>query len=437
VAGLGGTGNHGVTSRSGTDNGTATALVGAGNLTWTAPATAALVRRGEAVPPDHDVLDELLLIPSSRRPRLLVPAGRPAAAAESVRRYSQALEWHERVVRVVLAAGLRTGVLDRLVPDRLRVTVPDAERELVTSLQAEVGRVLGRAVVLSLGVGTPRANRKPVLQAISSDGEALAFVKLGDTAVTRELLRAEAGALGRLAERPPAVLRVPRALHLGEWNGIELLVQSALRTPPYLTHRRSSVPHAAMRALVSAFDAGRGPALDSPAWRRIVTAPAEVTDPARAALFAAAVTSAADRLEGVVLAQGAWHGDWTPWNMAWVRDEVRIWDWERFAEGVPVGFDALHYALAARARRRPWDEALSTTLRDASRLVAPLGVPAAEGGAVALLYLLDLCRRYLTAAAPEVGRPLRPRADGLLRFVATAAGASPAGPIPLPDWRSE
>ena len=53
------------------------------------------------------------------------------------------------------------------------------------------------------------------------------------------------------------------------------------------------------------------------------------------------------------LAFGAWHGDWTPWNMASTAGGLLVWDWERFATGVPVGFDALHYWLQIERRRPP------------------------------------------------------------------------------------
>ena len=49
---------------------------------------------------------------------------------------------------------------------------------------------------------------------------------------------------------------------------------------------------------------------------------------------------------------GAWHGDWVPWNMARHGDEVLLWDWEHYEEGVPVGFDALHFLRKAAAQCR-------------------------------------------------------------------------------------
>jgi hypothetical protein len=420
---------------------TAGALISAGNLCWTPPARAALVTRGTPVPAGETTLGEFLLIPSAARPRLLVPAGHPAAAAESVRRFSHSLGWRERLLRAALTGVLRTGAPDLLVPARMRITAPGASADQVRSLQDHLGGLLGEPVVLSLGVGTARANRKPVLEAISRSGRPLAFVKLADHDLTRQLLASEASALTRLAANPPAGLDVPRLLHLGSWNGTGVLVQSALRTPPWLTHRRSSVPFAAMRALSEAFGTGRRPACDSPSWQRILTDGETITDAARATLFAKTAAAIGALLERCELRHGAWHGDWAPWNMAWVRgtvhgtvrDTVRIWDWERFAEGVPAGFDPLHYVLAQHAIQLPWTGALDATRAQAAAITRWSGVAPSEADLVFLWYLLELCRRYLLSAAPATGVSLRPRADSLLGYLYSAVHPGTGNPA-LPDW---
>jgi hypothetical protein len=412
---------------------TADALISAGNLCWTAPARAQLITRGTPVPSGERALGEFLLIPSAAKPRLLVPAGHPAAAAESVRRFSHSLDWRERVLRTALTGALRTGILDRLVPDRMRITAPRDGGEQVQSLQEHIGGLLGEPVVLSLGVGTARANRKPVLEAISRTGQPLAFVKLGDNDLTRQLLDREAAALAQLAARPPAGLQAPRLVHLGDWNGTHVLVQSALRTPPWLTHRRSTVPYAAMRSLSDTFGSGRRPVSDSPSWQLIVADAALVTDRPRAERFAQITGALAASLGDRALIHGAWHGDWAPWNMAWVRGQVRIWDWERFADGVPAGFDPLHYVLAMHQLKLPWTAALDATRAQAAPAVRGSGVAPGEADSVFLWYLLELCRRYLLSAGPQTGVSLRPRADELLTYLYTATHPGTACP-PLPDW---
>jgi hypothetical protein len=409
-------------------------LLDAARLCWPPPAVARVDRGDAAVRTAEQItLAEFLVVPSADRPRLLVPAGAPRAAAASVHRFSHALGWRERVIRTALMVALRSGALDTRAPDRLRVGVPPGLAPEVRSLQEHLAGLLGHDVVLSVGVGSPRANRKPVLQAISPSGTALAFVKLGDTAVTRELLAGEADALRRLADRPPPGIEVPRLLHTGTWNGVHLLVQSPLRTPVLPGARRSAAPVAAMRSLADTFDRGRLEVTRSPLWVDLAGAPALVRDGPRRDLFARVVATLAERLGGTELRHSAWHGDWTPWNLVRTRTTVRAWDWERFAEGVPVGLDALHYGASLRAGRQSWDAVLDQVTRDAARTTAVMGVPEAEARSVALVYLAELCRRYLLAAQPAVGLPLRSRADGLLIHLCRSVGV----PAPtLPGWRT-
>jgi hypothetical protein len=408
-------------------------LLDAARLCWPPPAEARVGRRDAVRPAGQVSLAEFLVVPSADRPRLLVPAGAPRAAAASVNRFSHALGWRDRVVRTALMVALRSGALDTRAPDRLQVGVPPGLADEVRSLPEHLAGLLGDDVVLSVGVGTPRANRKPVLQAISPSGRALAFVKLGDTAVTRDLLAAEAGALRRLADRPPPGIEVPRLLHSGAWNGVHLLVQSPLRTPVLPGARRSAPPVAAMRSLADTFDRGRLEVTRSPLWGSLTGAPALVRDGARRDLFARVVATLAERLGGIELRHSAWHGDWTPWNLVRTRTAVRAWDWERFAEGVPVGLDALHYRASLRPGRQPWEAVLDQVTREAAATTAVMGVPEPEAGPVALVYLAELCRRYLLAAQPAVGLPLRSRADGLLDHLCRTVGM----PVPaLPGWRT-
>jgi hypothetical protein len=78
-------------------------------------------------------------------------------------------------------------------------------------------KVLDCDVVVSLRIGPPRANRKPVLELLSPRGEALGFAKVGVTGLTRELVRAEAAALDVLGAAIGPSQVIPRHLH-GQWR---------------------------------------------------------------------------------------------------------------------------------------------------------------------------------------------------------------------------
>ncbi|GAA4485888.1 hypothetical protein GCM10023191_011150 [Actinoallomurus oryzae] len=357
------------------------------------------VRSGGGTP----ALREFAFLPSAERPRLLLPAGLPAAAASALRRYSHDLGAPQRVVRALTATGVRAGLADRTLRHRLHVTGAGE------SIEDRLSELLSRRVVVSVGLGSARANRKPILHAITPDGEPVAFVKVGDTATARELVAAEAAALARLAERSFSGLRVPRVLHHGDWRGLRLLVLSPLPTGAVSFRSRRRAPVAAMRELTGA--TRRVPLASTAFWRRFGDLPLEDTrQRERLAEVVERIGAAygADELEF-----GAWHGDWAPWNMAWHRGRVQLWDWERYDPDVPAGLDYAHYRLQTGGGYDTWPD---------PELLAPYGMRGRAAAITVELYLLELARRYLGDAQGALGEPLRPRAAKLLDLLHSNAG---------------
>jgi hypothetical protein len=110
---------------------------------------------------------------------------------------------------------------------------------------------------------------------------------------------------------------------------------------------------------------------------------------------------------------GAWHGDWTPWNMAWHGGRLQLWDWERFDPDVPAGLDLLHYRSQTGGGYDSWPD---------PAILAPLGQRGRTAAVTTELYVLELTRRYLYAAQGELGEPLRPQAARLLDLLYANAG---------------
>ncbi|QFG24734.1 phosphotransferase [Actinomadura sp. WMMB 499] len=364
---------------------------------------------------------ELCFLPNASAPRLLLPAGRPGVAAAALRRYSHDLTAKQRAARAAGAAAARTGLPGRTLRDRITV------RGGGPSVEDRLGEILGRDVVTVIGLGpAARANRKPILHALTPKGRAAAFVKVGDNAATRALIADEAAALGHLAERGPLPgVDVPRVLHHGEWNGMTLLVLSPLPTSARGRRPRAEAPVEAMRALAGLDGLARERLAETAFWESIRATPAALGDPARAARLTAVTKEIEARHGALDLDFGAWHGDWTPWNMAWHRGVLRLWDWERFERRVPLGFDLVHYRLQERTRR-PGPSPYERRPGDAPDVLAPLGLPAAAAEAVLDLYLLALCCRYQRGGAGPRGEAVRAQADGLLDLLA-AHTAQPSG----------
>jgi hypothetical protein len=119
--------------------------------------------------------------------------------------------------------------------------------------------------------------------------------------------------------------------------------------------------------------------------------------------------------------------------MVWAGDGVRLWDWERFARGVPYGLDALYYAVPLTQA-----EADCARLRESTvRALAPFSVDRHEADLILPLYVTALCARFLPDSLTEHGQLLRPRVAALLDLLERLleAGATPtvaAPPTPRP-----
>jgi hypothetical protein len=375
-------------------------------LLWPAPATVTIGRARHA-----GAQRSYLILPSLTRPRLLVPRRTRRAAGGAVRGYGEQSSAARRAAVRLAAAALAAGAGDAVLRDRLEVAGPD-------TIEDHLSRELGRPVLLSLHLGPARANRKPVLQLLDAGGGPVGFAKVATTALTGRLVAAETATLRTLARAGLRHVSPPAALAGGSWRGLEILVQSPL--PVRQPRRPSAARLAAATAEVAAVGGITTQPLDGPYLAglrdRVAALPAESTrDGLSGALAALAGT-------GVELRIGSWHGDWTPWNTAVVADTVLAWDWERFAGGVPVGFDALHYDLQPRALGHvdAAGAAAADAVRRAPGLLAPVGVPAESAAAVAVLYLVEILTRYVGDGQTRWGH-WRSMTEGVLAAARAAA----------------
>ncbi|OLB82247.1 MAG: hypothetical protein AUI14_00990 [Actinobacteria bacterium 13_2_20CM_2_71_6] len=354
---------------------------------------------------------EFVAVPNARRPRLLVPAGSRRVAAGAVRRYAQPAARTARLKRDLAAWALRTGVDRALLRDRITVTGAD-------TIDSYLRTVLDRDVAISVHIGPARANRKPVLQLLSPEGETVGFAKLGTNALTRRLVRLEATALAALHHARLSTVVIPRILHTGRWQGHEVLVQEAL--PAWQPRRpaRLRLP-AAMREVASCLGITAAPLRRSP-YLAALAGRLSIVDggPLRGAVLALV-----DRRGHTALEFGAWHGDWAPWNMAALADSVLVWDWERFTPGVPLGFDAIHHELQLRLERgEDAGTAVDATLAAVPALLATFAVAPDAAEVTALLYLIDLATRYLADRQAEAGARLGVLGSWLLPVLVRRVG---------------
>ena len=348
-----------------------------------------------------------VVLPSVRRPRVLVPAESSRLGALAVRRYAEPKSPWKRLQRDAAALALWGGVGRIAFRDRLEVSAGPGD------IEHHLRGVLGTDLTVSVHIGPARADRKPVLQLLAPDGSTVGFAKLGPAPLTRRLVLAEAAALELLGRRGTPGLTVPTVWHAGRWRDAQLLVHSAL---PVWRRRTAVAPDrlaAAMRALATTGGVYTQVLRVSPYWSRLRDRLRAVADHPEGRALAEPAATLQDRAGDIALDFGCWHGDWSPWNMAVLPDTLLVWDWERFATGVPLGFDALHFclqrSLQAGGFGRTVDAgvAVEDCLANARWTLGPQGVPdVAAAHLTALLYLLDLACRYVEDRQANAGARL-------------------------------
>lgn len=336
-------------------------------------------------------------LPNRSAVRLLVP-GTPRAAGSALRRYSAALTRREVLTRRLAATAARVVGPHRLSHGAAITIAGDGG-----SIVEHLSEVLGREVQVALTIGNARVNRKPVLQVFDGAGHTLAFAKVGLSDETRDLIRHEADSLEQLAGLVPRV-RLPEVLAFTHWRGHPVLTMSALEArPPRRGDAVAPLSHMAAFSLALGHATAELP--EVPQWRRLRAA-LPATDRLGLGLLADRIEAAAERLPRLVV--GAWHGDWTTWNMARSRtSELLLWDLERFERGAVHGLDAFHFEVN---RERDW-RAGGEQLLGAITRAWKAGGQRRSGRLVGAVYLAVIAGRYLAADGSPLAGLIQRRLD--------------------------
>lgn len=334
---------------------------------------------------------DLVVLPRATQPRLLVPAS-PAKAAAALRGYQTSATGRTRRKARLVAVLARAGAT-RLAPTVVRI----CSSGQAEGIDAHLARILGRAVDISIHLGPPRAVRKPVIQLLDAEThQTIGFAKVGVNPLTRELVAREAANLADLQGHDLHRLRIPELLHHGGWQGLDLLVQSAL-TPEGSAPPTVGDVEAAMLELSGV----RGLMTGTLRSHRYLGQLRSRIDRCPTSPAASAVEEALDRIAApaadLELRFGAWHGDWTPWNMAaGGRRRLLVWDWEHFEPDVPAGYDRLHHHLHCELRSgRDPGAALASMRQAAAGLLRHFQPSDPARELTALLYVVDIATRYL------------------------------------------
>jgi len=348
------------------------------------------------------------LFPHPRRVRLVLPARRPHATAI----LHASARGRQSATRSAMQAGAMLARIPGVVENApaLIVEAGNCSRDDDTA-DVALSRVVGESVFVSWAVGPRRANRKPVLQLSTHQAKTIGFAKAGIDDLTRVLVGKEAGALQALSRHHFTVLNHPVVLGRTWVRDTQLLAISSIDSDGASLRdtlgragaARRHLLHQAMTELATAQGVNQQ-AIGSSAWlerleRRIQSVP----DRVRQRRLSEAVTPL--RTLTRRLPFGSWHGDWQPANFAIHDSSVAVWDWERYEQDVPLGFDSQHLALqtAITQMQVPPRDAASWALESARQRLAPWSISAEDARVVAILHLFDVSVRYIVDRQYDAG----------------------------------
>lgn len=351
------------------------------------------------LPAGFDRADRFAVIPAGDGRSFWLSLASRRGASSALTSYNSLRSGRTRLVRRALAFGLRIGLAQPLLRNKIDVGIAPnlAPAQTEDLLGVHLRRLFGHDRIVMAISGGSGPYRKPVLQIFAADGVPLGYVKVGWNDWTHEAVRREAAALQACAKQPMR-LGVPEFLGLSSWQGLELLVTSPLPRGVRSWGLGNELPDASVLAEISELAPGfAGELAASPWWHSVRS---RIQDAVADAVARSALELAADRIERAhgrePLRFGAWHGDLVPWNLARLGSRPYAWDWESSTTEVPLGFDAVHfhYSVAFIARRHPLAEAAVIAAGDAGAALRALGVPERARRLVALLHLVELAVRH-------------------------------------------
>ncbi len=337
-----------------------------------------------------------LVLPNAQNPRILVPTRPTRAAAAALRQYNDSMTQWGRLRKAAAASAVGAGIGSSLARDAIviRERDGDAQPGLGPALAEAFGR---RDLSLAIMLGTPRPNRKPVIQVTDPDGDVLGYVKVGWNELTRRLVSNEARALRAWAARQPSRLAVPRLLHEFRWNDLLLTAVSPVRDRAWRRGPRNAPPPPdVMREVTDLGGLSEGPLRGSPYLEGLRARIEAVVRPPFSAPARAALARAGDTASAEHMRFGTWHGDWAPWNMSRSSGSLFVWDWERSADASPVGLDPLHFHYQVTFQFGGKDvarAARSATSRAAAEL-GSLDLDPSTSPVLLTVYLLELLVRF-------------------------------------------
>jgi hypothetical protein len=391
---------------------------------------------GYGPPPSGFVeVDAWRVIPSRSAPRFLVPVD-PAAASRIVVSHNRLRAPTVAAVRRLAAIAIRPLAMVQGAGTVLRLSAPAGvgEAELDAAvITRQLRRRLPEAVGTAISLRDFHPRAKPTVQLTDDHGTVVAFAKVASDPATAERVLTEADLLERLGTGleglglgPRGPLRLPRVLDSGRSGPFAYSVVEPL---PQHARRIGEADEPRVLQALAAFGTCLGPVRTMPLAQTAlwddVLARAHAAQAARGAR--PELVEGLDRLLATALRHdaatlvpaGAYHGDWTPWNMGQADEVIWAWDLEYGSPQGPLGLDALRWVFQVQhvTAGASFTQAVAAMTAAAPHLLPVLGVPVALTTPLVRFHVIETMASALGLLASGRGLPtgLDPDAVDVMR----------------------
>lgn len=332
----------------------------------------------------------------------LIPLDSRRAAARALDVYP-AQNRKSRLLKRGLAVGLRLGLAQPLLPKVWLAGHNEADQSVSPELFEHIKEILGRSdLCFGVSLGTPGTQQKPVIQAMTPDGQALAYVKIGWNPDITHLVTNEANTLRYLGEQNITAFDIPTVIHAGEWAGNHILVQSApsLRGQPF---SHTLMPeHLTVARTLANLGACEQALADSNWWSEFTTRVEQVTNYYYRSILDHCTQQVTDKAGNTVIPFHRCHGDFAPWNILTSGGRLYIFDWENSQPQAPPAWDLIRFQVQVLCLLKkcgpgqvvrsfqPGGDAYSAL----SAYLADLGLDSEWAERLFSLYMMDQLARY-------------------------------------------
>lgn len=223
---------------------------------------------------------------------------------------------------------------------------------------------LRRAVCEALGVerfdysvfgGTPSVHQKTVIQ-VWNEERILGYVKMTENEEVGRLFEREASFLNEMRNEELGIRNVPM-VKVVRCGALFVLLQTTRKTlKSVMVHEWGMLQEKFLKKLYEA--TAQEMAWEESDVARALRALREhidwLPDGVDGELVAKRIDAVVERMRGKRVRYGAYHGDFTPWNMFVEAGELFVFDWEYAGMSYPEGLDRYHFWMQTAIHEKHW-----------------------------------------------------------------------------------